>query len=217
MARTDIVIDDSGNERRPRMSRIVLCLIGALLSLSSAAPGAQGRIEWPTFPIKSAPAELRPSIQYGDLIILSIQNAVLSELVRELTDGGPERAIRVCHMSATTVANQIAREEGVHGGRTSARLRTLSNAPRPWAAPIVARFAQGRAAATDGFVADLGTRVGVMRPIAYLPVCAPCHGAGEQLTPQVRAELKNRYPQDRATGFKEGDLRGWLWVEVPKK
>lgn len=199
------------------MSRILLCLIGAFLSLSIAAPRAQARREWPTFPIKSAPAELRPSIQYGDLIILSIQNAVLSELVRELTEGGPEHAIRVCHMSATTVANQIAREEGVDGGRTSARLRTPANAPRPWAAPIVARFAEGRAGATDGFVADLGARVGVMRPIAHLPVCAPCHGTGEQVTPQVRAELKNRYPQDRATGFKEGDLRGWLWVEVPKK
>ena len=199
------------------MPRILLCLIGAFLSLSTAAPAAQARHEWPTFSIRSAPAELRPSIQYGDLILLSIQNAARSELVRELTDGGPEHAIRVCHMSATTVANRIAHEEGVNAGRTAARLRTPSNGPRPWAAPIVARFAEGRAAATDGFVADLGTRVGVMRPIAHLPICAPCHGTSEQLTPQLRAELETRYPHDRATGFKEGDLRGWLWVEVPKK
>src|SRR5687768_10256269 len=112
MARTDIVIDDYGHQRPRRMLRILLCLIGAFLSLSTAAPRAQAPHEWPTFSIRSAPAELRPSIQYGDLIILSIQNAVLSELVRELTDAGPEHAIRVCHMSATTVANRIAHEEG---------------------------------------------------------------------------------------------------------
>ena len=27
----------------------------------------------------------------------------------------------------------------------------------------------------------------------------------------------DRYPADRATGFKEGEIRGWFWVEVAKK
>jgi hypothetical protein len=27
--------------------------------------------------------------------------------------------------------------------------------------------------------------------------------------------LAARYPDDRATGFAPGDLRGWFWVEVP--
>jgi hypothetical protein len=58
------------------------------------APRAQGTREWPTYPIKAAPNELRPSIQYGDSIILSIQTAVLSELSRELADVGPAGAVR---------------------------------------------------------------------------------------------------------------------------
>jgi hypothetical protein len=33
----------------------------------------------------------------------------------------------------------------------------------------------------------------------------------------VREELAERYPADRATGFKVGDIRGWFWVEVPNK
>jgi hypothetical protein len=57
----------------------------------------------------------------------------------------------------------------------------------------------------------------VMRPIAHRAICSPCHGRDDQLTPKVRAELAERYPKDRATGFKDGDLRGWLWVEVPKQ
>lgn len=56
----------------------------------------------------------------------------------------------------------------------------------------------------------------MMRPIAHRAVCAPCHGLEEQLNPAVRVELKDRYRVDRAVGFKEGDLRGWLWVELPK-
>jgi hypothetical protein len=199
------------------MSRILVCVVGAALSLSMASPRAQTPHEWPTYPIKEAPAELRPAVQRGDLVIASIQNAVLSELTRELTERGAGGAILVCHMSATVISTRLAREEGMSAGRTSAHLRTPSNAPRPWAAPIVARYANSPAAGLDGFVVDLGTRVGVMRPIAHRRACSPCHGVESQLTPMVRAELKDRYPKDHATGFKEGDLRGWLWVEVPKK
>jgi hypothetical protein len=34
---------------------------------------------------------------------------------------------------------------------------------------------------------------------------------------RVRAELDELYPHDRAVGYRTGDLRGWFWVEVPKK
>jgi hypothetical protein len=133
------------------MARILMCLAGALALFAVVAPRAQGTREWPTYPIKAAPNELRPSIQYGDSIILSIQNAVLSELSRELADVGPAGAVRVCHMSANTVAYWIGREERVAGGRTSARLRSPANAPQPWAAPVVARFTDRRASGMDGF------------------------------------------------------------------
>ncbi len=199
------------------MSRMTACLLGVMVCLSAAAIRAQAPHEWPTYPIKEAPAALRSATQHGDMIIISIQNAVLSELTRELTQGGPADAIQVCHMSATTIVHRIGREEGVAAGRTSARVRTPSNAPRAWAAPIVARYADSRAAGLDGFVVDLGNKVGVMRPVAHRAVCSPCHGLEEQLNSRVRVELKDRYPVDRATGFKEGDLRGWIWVEVPKR
>ena len=199
------------------MSRILLCAAGAALFFSIGYVQAQTAQAWPTYPIKDAPAALRPAIQHGDMIIVSIQNATLSELTRELTERGAGGAIRVCHMAANTMVDRIAREEGIPAGRTSAHLRTSSNAPRAWAAPIVARYADSRAAGLDGFAVDLGNRVGIMRPIAHRSTCSPCHGLESQLTPKVREELKDRYPKDRATGFKDGDLRGWLWVEVPKK
>jgi hypothetical protein len=32
-----------------------------------------------------------------------------------------------------------------------------------------------------------------------------------------REALTDRYPKDRAIGFTEREIRGWFWVEVPKK
>ena len=198
------------------MPRLVASAVGTL-SLCIAMVHGQTASSWPTYPIKQAPAELRPAIQRADLVIVAIQNATSAELANALGSGGPGDAIRVCHLSATTLIQRLGREEGIAAGRTAARLRTPSNAPKQWAAPIVKQYAEAKAASVDGFAIDLGDKVGVMRPVAHRAICSSCHGVDGKLDAEVRKELKDRYPVDRATGFKDGDLRGWIWVEVPKK
>ena len=53
----------------------------------------------------------------------------------------------------------------------------------------------------------------MMRGIAVEPVCLACHG--KALSPETTTALRRHYPDDAATGFDAGDLRGALWVEVP--
>ena len=172
--------------------------------------------EWPTYPVAQAPVAWRPAIQHADLVIVSLQSAVLRELNAAILQGGPEHALRSCHLEAAAVAVAVSRREGVAAGRTSARLRNARNAPRPWAAPIVAR-SDGKAADAGGFAVDLGDRVGLLRPIVAQQVCAACHGPANKIAPAVKAAIAARYPSDRAVDFDTGDLRGWFWVEVPKQ
>jgi hypothetical protein len=82
--------------------------------------------------------------------------------------------------------------------------------------PLVQADAGRKARDVDGFVADLGNRVGVLRPIVHRPMCNACHGPSERLDAAVRAALQVRYPADRATGFRDGEIRGWFWVELAK-
>lgn len=199
------------------MSRIHLFVLVAGLAIGSVAVRSQVSSQWPTYPAAEAPGTMRVAIQRGDMVIISVQDAALKELTRELTRGGPAGAIMSCHLDATGAAYRVARKEGIAAGRTSDRVRNPLNAPRPWAAPIVAKYAGRPAAGVDGFAVDLGDRVGLLRPITHRAMCASCHGPQEKFDPRVRAELKDRYPVDRAIGFREGDLRGWFWVEVPKK
>jgi hypothetical protein len=56
--------------------------------------------------------------------------------------------------------------------------------------------------------------VGVLRPIGTVSLCTTCHGSTSELSADVRERLRALYPQDEAVGFREGDLRGWLWAEV---
>ena len=201
------------NLHRRRRLLPALVMLAAGLALSGR-PAAQTSA--PSWPIGEAPAELRAVVPRADLIVVSMQDSVLRELTGALSRGGPGSAVSFCHLDATYLSQRIGKESGIAAGRTSDRLRNPTNAPRPWAAPLVKANAGRQANGVDGFVVDLGNRVGVLRPIAQRPVCAACHGPVDKLNPQVLRVLADRYPADRAVGFREGEIRGWFWVEMPK-
>jgi uncharacterized protein DUF3365 len=191
-------------------SLIIWCLL--LLS----APHAQSPLPPGTWQIAEAPAALRDPISHADLIVVSLQDALLKELTHALDQGGPEFAIQSCHIDVVGAIRRVERRPGIEAGRTSDRLRNPANAPRAWAAPLVRANAGRPAREIDGFAVDLGTAVGVLRPIVEQPMCASCHGPAEKITPAVAAALKRRYPDDRAIGVVNREIRGWFWVEVPK-
>jgi hypothetical protein len=201
---------------KERTMRMTQRLIGLALLLVTASAWGQPAPPPPTWRIKDAPAELRYAVSRGDLIVAALQDALRRELTEALEVGGPDFAIKACHIDVIGVTQRIGRDEGIAAGRTSDRLRVPTNAPRPWAAPLVAAHAGERARDVDGFVADLGDKVGLLRPIAQRPECASCHGPADRLSPAVREALRDRYPRDRALGFVEGEIRGWFWVEIPK-
>lgn len=191
---------------------------GLVAGMVVGAAGAASREQPPpAYPAAQAPAALQPMVRHADLIIVTVQSALLSELHRQLESVGPAEALDACHLAAIPVTQRAARYDGVSVGRTSTRLRNPNNAPPVWAAPIVERYADQPRASVDGFVVDLGDRVGVLRPIREQPICASCHGPEQTLSPGVSMRLAKRYPEDRAVGFREGDIRGWFWVVVPNK
>jgi Protein of unknown function (DUF3365) len=189
-------------------------LAGTLAATAAVRAQTKGEVWWS---IEQTPAELRPAVARADLVVVSMQDAILRELNDALAKGGPGYAISFCHLDATFVAQRVGREAGIAAGRTGDRLRNPTNAPRPWAAALVKANAGKPARSVDGFTVDLGDKIGVLRPISQRPMCMGCHGPSEQLNREVKSVLVDRYPADRAVGFKEGEIRGWFWVEIPKR
>jgi hypothetical protein len=130
-------------------------------------------------------------------------------LVEVVGTEGPTAAIEVCSIEAPQIADQVSQEHGLAIGRTSFRLRNPDNSPPEWAARLVEdRVAEPEYLTNDG-------RFAALLPIRLQPECLMCHGQEEEILPAVADALAEHYPQDKATGFREGDLRGWFWVEVP--
>jgi len=197
------------------MFRIQLALIAALAQATGASQAPP--VTFPTYPVSSAPAELQPAIHRGDVILVPLKSAFTTGLTRAMDVGGIPAALQSCHLDSSAAAYRAAREQNIAAGMTSARLRTPTNRPRAWAEPVVAQYTGRPAAGVDGFVVDLGDRIGLLRPLVQQSTCSPCHGTPEQLDARVKTELRDRYPADRAVGFHNGEIRGWLWVEVPKQ
>ena len=108
------------------------------------------------------------------------------------------------------MAEQVAASHALQIGRTSHKLRNPKNTAPEWAADAVAKPEPGMKV----FTGPSG-ELGVLSPIELAPLCANCHGDPDKLAEGVMTAVSEKYPDDQATGFAPGDLRGWFWVEVP--
>lgn len=197
---------------------------GIALALGAAAVlGCGGGAETPT---KTEVPETEPGwVEIDEQSLDEVQRAqldravtaqqemastLMAELKGELSTGSPATAVTVCRDMAPMIAEYIADEHGVRIGRTSHRLRNPANTAPEWAATAVE---QRRS--TTAFFAGPEGEVAVLTPIVTKPPCLTCHGPTDGLDEAVAASLAESYPEDRAVGFADGDLRGWFWVEVP--
>ena len=105
--------------------------------------------------------------------------------------------------------------------RVSLRNRNPDNAPNAWQTAVLETFEGQKVAGKDVTGLTWSETVDIdgvsefrfMKAIPTGEVCLKCHGT--TLAPGVVDVLANLYPQDKATGFKQGDIRG-AFVAVRK-
>jgi len=144
---------------------------------------------------------------------------LIPELRAALAGGGPETAVRVCNLRAPEIAAQVS-GPGLQVGRTALRVRNPDNAPDAWERQVLFdlrdRLAAGEAATRiEHWEVQRrnGRRIGRwMKAIVTQPVCTTCHG--KRIDPGLAGTIERLYPEDQATGFRIGDLRGAFTVEV---
>lgn len=145
----------------------------------------------------------------GAAVLAPFKQQLKAELITGMKQG-TANAIDVCSVKAPAIANAVA-SEGVIVGRTSHKLRNPANAPRPWVTPLLEAWAQNPKDLQARVVRLENGDVGYVEPIMVGPMCLTCHGSS--ITDETRRAIKEKYPDDGATGFENGDFRGLFWVE----
>jgi hypothetical protein len=141
-------------------------------------------------------------------------------LFKELQRGGPVGAVSVCSEVAQEITRDFKRQSGHHARRVSMRYRNPQNRPDGYEQRVLARMEMenGQKQLAKEYVEvvkDQGVNVlRYMRPLIVAPACIACHGARESMAPEVRRLLAERYPEDLAFGFQEGDFRGAISVQI---
>ncbi|MCW8836399.1 MAG: DUF3365 domain-containing protein, partial [Rhodospirillales bacterium] len=127
--------------------------------------------------------------------------------------GGPVEAIGACNDKAPGISSKHS-EGGWTVARTSLKLRNDKNAPDAWEAKVLNDFDARKAKGEDpakiayGEVVDEGGKkvFRFMKAIPTAELCLKCHG--RDIDPVVAGKLDTLYPNDKARGYKPGDLRG---------
>ena len=144
--------------------------------------------------------------------------ALKKELIAAMQAGGPVNALGVCNTEAMPITAKAAAENNADVFRVSLKNRNPDNVPNDWQKPVLEDFdkraASGEDIATMASVdvvdVDGGKQLRFMKALPTEGACLACHG--QQLSPEVQAKLDELYPEDKATGYALGEVRGAIVV-----
>lgn len=142
-------------------------------------------------------------------------------LKKQLELAGAESAINVCK----EIAPALARDYSIDGRevkRVSLKNRNPEQGiPDAWEESVLAGFdlgqQQGKPLA-DMEVAKVndeadGRWFRYMKAIPTQPMCLQCHGQPADISEGVRALLAKEYPNDKAVGYRAGQVRGAISIK----
>jgi hypothetical protein len=141
-------------------------------------------------------------------------------LIKNMQEGGPLKAINVCSDTAADMTQIYSEKNNVVVKRVSLKNRNDNNKPDEFEEKAIAQFSDllnsGKLTPDISLIenAKIGDKVLVKfaKPILVEAPCLNCHGEAAQISQEVVEVLNTKYPNDQATGYKIGDLRGVISV-----
>jgi hypothetical protein len=162
-----------------------------------------------------------PAADPSDAAAMALSRALASQFQQELGGAlqsaiksqGTAGAVTACATIAPEVASRISAQSGASVRRTALRNRSPLAVPDAHERTVMTMLATAPANA-EGTPAEAGgwTGAGVERRFRYLraiptaPMCLSCHGS--TIAPDVAKAIAATYPDDAATGFAPGAMRG---------
>jgi uncharacterized membrane protein YedE/YeeE len=193
-----------------------------LLALSAPAlPVLAAEAEPPAaLTLEPTPAEQAAVLEGSRALADALMVELKSALGQAIGEQGVAGAVGVCRERAPAIAARLSRESGAEVSRKAMRNRHPDAVPDAVTAAVWPEFEQQPFAAPGrprerlvAYEAADGRRLRYLRAIPTAAMCLGCHGSA--IDPAVQAAIDRHYPEDRATGFVEGELRGVFSVDWP--
>ncbi len=137
-------------------------------------------------------------------------------LVIQIQTSGVLQAVSVCSDTAQVLTNNFGVQKGVFIKRVSFKNRNENNSPDDFEKQVLSKFEllhQNKELNSETEHAEIVQEgefkyLRYLKPILIQAECLNCHGSETDIIPEVKQLIAQKYSNDKAFGYKIGDLRG---------
>lgn len=154
-------------------------------------------------------------VALGDSISAAAQKLLLQNVSSAIQQGGTDYAVDFCNTNAMNLTDSAANEFKVFISRLSDRNRNTNNAITTEIDSLAWQKIKSEKAS---FVEETSSgEIYFYKPISIaMPTCIKCHGSELDIAESTQKVIKEKYPNDKAVGYKLGDLRGMWKIKMSK-
>jgi cytochrome c len=155
--------------------------------------------------------------QKGGEVSSALLQKLGSELKLQMETSGAMGALHFCSQNALTLTENVAKESKTSIKRLSTLNRNPVNKPSIEESSLMNEWENliknGKPLPTHKLVTTKSTIVYYKPILINNEACLKCHGKVEG---ELAKAIKATYPEDKATGYKMGDLRGMIAVTIQR-
>lgn len=162
----------------------------------------------------------------GDTLSKKLLTALKGELSKAIQEKGVVNAIQVCNIKALPITDEIEKlvDYTVQIKRTTNKYRNPKNKPdeiEKLALEYFSNMQKDNETLPQYYIQKANKNdkefFNYYKPLIAGPLCLACHGDPETMDKSLINILNRLYPNDLATGYKDGDFRGLLRIQVMNK
>ncbi len=167
-------------------------------------------------------ADINGMTREARAVAQDLVNNLGGALKQALAETGPDGAISVCRDTAPMLAGSLSRRTGWKVGRVSLKTRNpLIGQPDAWEQEVLSRFDEVAASGKNTRNLEQAEIVSepdgryfrYMKALPVKPLCLTCHGTETTIPESVQVRLQQEYPNDKATGYHAGQIRGAVTIK----
>ncbi len=186
----------------------------ALVSLTTSLLIAQGQN-------KKQDESLQSIVNTGEQSSKLLLKTLGSSMKKNMKAGGPMKALDFCSQEAYSLTEKVNKKlpKGVTVKRISLKYRNPANKPEADEVAVLkalAKLKSANAILPKQIIQKIDTdSYKYYKPLTInKKVCMKCHGNIQNVA--LKHAIEERYPADKATHYKMGDLRGAIVVTIKK-
>lgn len=160
--------------------------------------------------------------EIGRTVLKTSFLTLTGEVTKAMKEGGVPHAVSYCNLKAYPLVDSLSEHFNVSIKRVAEKYRNPNNAMRLFEQELFQAYNtknENKESIMDQVVLSSDNYLEYYAPIILSQPCLACHGnIGTDIREEDYQLIKSLYPEDLATGFTPGDLRGmWRIRFMPKE